>query len=64
MPEKTAIPISLRTSAPAPVEKTIGILETEKDEGQFDPRLIREFLAMLREEYDLTPGPTPQEELS
>ena len=32
-----------------PTEKALGILEDEQDSGQFDPQLIREFIAMVRE---------------
>lgn len=32
------------------VEDALAILEKEKDDGQFDPGLIREFIAMVREE--------------
>ena len=32
-----------------PVEKALGIFEAEKDAGQWDPKLVREFLAMRRE---------------
>ncbi|MEP5765272.1 MAG: HD domain-containing phosphohydrolase [Halieaceae bacterium] len=32
-----------------PQEKALAILEAEQDSGQFDPELIREFLAMVRE---------------
>ena len=35
------------------VEKAINILDREKDKGQFDPKLIREFVAMIREEHQL-----------
>jgi HD-GYP domain-containing protein (c-di-GMP phosphodiesterase class II) len=31
-------------------EQAINILDTEKDNGQFDPALIREFIALIREE--------------
>jgi response regulator RpfG family c-di-GMP phosphodiesterase len=31
-------------------EVAIGILDAEKDEGQFDPQLIREFIALVREQ--------------
>ena len=30
--------------------RALGILERERDSGQFDPELIREFIAMIREE--------------
>jgi HD-GYP domain-containing protein (c-di-GMP phosphodiesterase class II) len=33
-----------------PVEKALGILEAEADDGQFDPDLIRAFTGMIREE--------------
>jgi len=33
-----------------PVEKALGILEAEADSGQFEPQLIRTFIAMIREE--------------
>jgi len=33
-----------------PVEKALGILEAEADEGQFDPDLIRLFIVMVNEE--------------
>ncbi len=39
-----------------PVEKALGIFEAEKDSGQWDPKLVREFLAMMRERA--TPGQT------
>jgi HAMP domain-containing protein len=32
------------------VEKALAILEEEQDSGQFDPAMIREFIAMIREE--------------
>jgi response regulator RpfG family c-di-GMP phosphodiesterase len=32
-----------------PVEKALGILEGEQDDGQFDPTLIREFIGMIRD---------------
>lgn len=32
------------------VEHALAILDREKDDGQFDPGLIREFIAMIREE--------------
>lgn len=31
-----------------PVEKALVILDSEKDSGQFDPKLIREFIEMIR----------------
>jgi HD-GYP domain-containing protein (c-di-GMP phosphodiesterase class II) len=37
-----------------PVARALEILEEEQDNGQFDPKLIREFLAMMREEYAAT----------
>jgi HD-GYP domain-containing protein (c-di-GMP phosphodiesterase class II) len=37
-----------------PVARALEILEEEKDGGQFDPELMREFLAMMREEYAAT----------
>jgi HD-GYP domain-containing protein (c-di-GMP phosphodiesterase class II) len=40
-----------------PVEKALGILEAEADSGQFEPELIRTFIAMVREEAGAT-GPT------
>ena len=40
----------LATRKGMPVEKALGILESEQDEGQFDPQLIRLFIAMVREE--------------
>ena len=40
-----------------PATKAIQILDAEKDDGQFDPRLIREFLAMLREDLALATSP-------
>lgn len=33
-----------------PIEKAVSILDAEKDDGQFDPQLIREFIALIREE--------------
>ena len=33
-----------------PTMRALEILDNEKDSGQFDPRLIREFIAMVREE--------------
>jgi HD-GYP domain-containing protein (c-di-GMP phosphodiesterase class II) len=33
-----------------PVEKALGILEGEVEDGQFDPDLIRLFIVMVREE--------------
>jgi HD-GYP domain-containing protein (c-di-GMP phosphodiesterase class II) len=33
-----------------PIEKAISILESEADDGQFDPALIRRFLEMVRED--------------
>ena len=36
-----------------PVEKAIAILDAEKDDGQFDPKLIRVFIELVREEHDL-----------
>jgi HD-GYP domain-containing protein (c-di-GMP phosphodiesterase class II) len=33
-----------------PTARALGILEKERDSGQFDPELIREFIAMIREE--------------
>jgi HAMP domain-containing protein len=33
-----------------PIDKVLSILEAEQDDGQFDPHLIREFIAMVREE--------------
>ena len=37
-----------------PIARALEILDEEKDAGQFDPRLLREFLAMMREEYTET----------
>jgi HD-GYP domain-containing protein (c-di-GMP phosphodiesterase class II) len=37
-----------------PVEKAIAILDAEKDDGQFDPQLIRAFIELIRQEYQLT----------
>lgn len=37
-----------------PVARALEILEEEKDSGQFDPELLREFLVMMREEYAAT----------
>jgi len=37
-----------------PVSEALAILDREKDDGQFDPRLIREFIDMMREEH--SPG--------
>jgi response regulator RpfG family c-di-GMP phosphodiesterase len=34
-----------------PVEKALAILDNEKDSGQFDPQLIREFITMMRAEH-------------
>jgi len=34
-----------------PVTKALEILDREKDDGQFDPTLIREFVVMMREEH-------------
>jgi HD-GYP domain-containing protein (c-di-GMP phosphodiesterase class II) len=34
------------------VEKAVSILESERDSGQFDPQLIREFCQMIREDMD------------
>ena len=36
-----------------PVEKAIAILDNEKDSGQFDPKLIRIFIELVRHEYKL-----------
>ncbi len=36
-----------------PVEKAIAILDREKDDGQFDPKLIRVFIDLVRHEYNL-----------
>jgi HD-GYP domain-containing protein (c-di-GMP phosphodiesterase class II) len=36
-----------------PVEKAISILDAEKDDGQFDPELIRAFIELVRKEYKL-----------
>ncbi len=36
-----------------PVEKAIAILDREKDDGQFDPELIRVFIDLVRREYKL-----------
>ncbi len=36
-----------------PVEKAIAILDREKDAGQFDPKLIRVFIDLVRHEYNL-----------
>lgn len=36
-----------------PVEKALSILEREKDDGQFDPTLIRAFIELVRTEYNL-----------
>ena len=33
-----------------PETRALEILDREKDAGQFDPTLIREFVAMVREE--------------
>ncbi|MEE4191686.1 MAG: HD domain-containing phosphohydrolase [Halieaceae bacterium] len=34
-----------------PVHEALGILERERDSGQFDPELLAEFITMMREEY-------------
>jgi HD-GYP domain-containing protein (c-di-GMP phosphodiesterase class II) len=34
-----------------PVADALAILEAEQDSGQFDPRLIREFIEMIRQEH-------------
>ena len=36
-----------------PVAKAIAILDAEKDDGQFDPQLIRAFIELIRQEYKL-----------
>lgn len=36
-----------------PVEKAISILDEEKDDGQFDPQLIRAFIELVHDEYDI-----------
>jgi HD-GYP domain-containing protein (c-di-GMP phosphodiesterase class II) len=36
------------------VAQAIDILDAEKDQGQFDPTLIREFIALVREEKNLS----------
>jgi HD-GYP domain-containing protein (c-di-GMP phosphodiesterase class II) len=35
-----------------PIEKGLEILEREKDEGQWDPRLIRAFIEVIRDELE------------
>jgi len=35
------------------IEKSLSILDKEKDSGQWDPGLIREFIAMIRDEHDI-----------
>jgi HAMP domain-containing protein len=39
-----------------PIEKALSILEEQQDSGQFDPALIREFIAMIREEQAMRAG--------
>ena len=36
-----------------PVAKALGILESEQDQGQFDPELIRAFIRMIRDEHSI-----------
>jgi len=35
-----------------PIEKGLGILEREKDDGQWDPRLVRAFIEVIRDELE------------
>ena len=42
-------------------EVAIDILDAEKDDGQFDPELIREFIALIREKHTETQGEKREE---
>lgn len=44
-----------------PAATALRILEAEQDEGQFDPRLIRTFIAMIRNDMTIAPAQNERE---